>query len=621
MDKWWLTVSLGVDGPNLFSLPFPEATLSIGRGEECDLVLPNRRLSRVHLLLERKGKKASFRDAGSSTGLILEGKRVTEGELKVGQKLYLSKYAISFDCQAAKSEGNKTPETFDDGDNKDGGPTLDWQVFHSFLDKLRKLSEPKELLNSLLLGLVDIFKAERGFVLLRSKNNTLLPVATHRLSNAEKFVAISKTVYTRALESGNIVFVGNTLTDEWYIEASSYSLQDAARSIVCAPLSADGKTFGTIYIDSKNMLSTEQLPLFETVTDLAAEILRTGQTRKKLLAAEERVEAMQSLMYEDEKFVLGNSEASRQLKATLDMTAKEDVAILITGDTGTGKEMVARAIHQMSERRDQPFIPVNCAALPREIIEAELFGAEKGAYTGALARRVGRFELAANGTLFLDEIGELSPDVQVKLLRVLQEKKITRLGSTNPIPLDFRLLCATNRNLDEAVREGSFRQDFYYRINVFSIHLKALRERKEDIPELAEHFFKLFCLRLGKKLSKISDAAVEALLAHDWPGNIRELRNAIERAVVLEQSDVLRVDNLPMTIQQPTNNPIVESPQWLPTAMPPRYDDAKAAFDRLFIEQGLEQFGGVAELAKSSGITRSTIYRKMAKLGMDPEEY
>ena len=616
MDKKWLTVREGEAGGILFSIPLRDKSISIGRGEDCDVLLPSRRISRVHLTVEPIDGKVYFKDEGSSIGLTINGKRVDKGELIETTELCFANYAISLCSVAPEPERRK-----EDVVTQSQVASFDWAPFQLFWDKLRSLSEPRELLNDLLLGLVDIFKAQRGFVLLKEESDRLRPVATYRINNADRFVAISKTVYTRAIDSSSVVYVENTLTDDWYLEANSKSLQDAPRSIICKPLAAGGEIFGVIYLDSKDKLVAEELPIFETVTDMATEVLRSSQTREKLLEAQERVGAMNSLLNQDDKFVAGNSEASKQLESVLSMTAGQDVAILITGETGTGKEMVARSIHERSNRANGPFIPVNCAALPRDIIEAELFGAEKGAYTGATERRIGRFELASKGTLFLDEVGELAPEIQVKLLRVLQEKTVTRLGSATPISLDFRLLCATNRDLEQAVREGSFRQDFYFRINVFAVHLEPLRNRKDDILLLADHFLGLFCGRLGKKLKGISDEAKEVLLSHAWPGNIRELRNAMERAVVLERADIVQAANLPMGLGIDTLAVSSSQSSWLPSSMPDKYDEAKGAFDKLFIEEGLSRYGSVAELAKVAGITRSTIYRKMAKLGMDPEGY
>ena len=248
-------------------------------------------------------------------------------------------------------------------------------------------------------------------------------------------------------------------------------------------------------------MTESQIPLFETITGLAGELLAATKTREELLAAQHCLQAYDRLVWEGERLVLGSGEASEQIARSIKAAAPQDVTVLITGETGTGKEMVARALHRSSPRRLKPFVPVNCAALSRGTLEAELFGAEKGAYTGADELRLGRFEMASGGTLFLDEVGEIDTDVQVKLLRVLQDRKVTRLGGTRAIPLDFRLICATNRNLEEEMTLGNFREDLFYRINVFQIHLHPLRERLESIVPLAEHFLSTFTTQFGRTIA------------------------------------------------------------------------------------------------------------------------
>jgi transcriptional regulator with GAF, ATPase, and Fis domain len=225
------------------------------------------------------------------------------------------------------------------------------------------------------------------------------------------------------------------------------------------------------------------------------------------------------------------------------MVAGTDSSVLISGETGTGKELIARAIHDLSKRKDRPLIKVNCAALPAGLIESELFGHEKGAFTGAISRKIGRFELADGGTLFLDEIGDLPPGVQAKLLRVLQEHEFERVGGTQTIKVDVRLITATNRDLAKAVEENSFRTDLYYRLNVFPIHLPPLRERKEDIPLLTQYFINKYMTRMGKRIEKISQETMNRLIAYPWPGNIRELENIIERAVILSKGLILEIED------------------------------------------------------------------------------
>jgi DNA-binding NtrC family response regulator len=245
--------------------------------------------------------------------------------------------------------------------------------------------------------------------------------------------------------------------------------------------------------------------------------------------------------------------ASPAMQAVVDLVATvsaSDSTVLITGESGTGKEVVARAIHAASPRRYNPMVVVNCGALPEGILESELFGHEAGAFTGARARHKGKFESAEGGTVFLDEIGEVSPKVQVELLRVLEEKVVTRLGGTSPVPVDFRIISATNRDLQAAVKTGSFREDLYWRLNVVHVHIPPLRERPEDVPVLAEQFLAKFAQSMSRKPMRFSPEAQKALAAYPWPGNVRELQNAIERAVVVGRGDAVRAEDLPLRVTQ-----------------------------------------------------------------------
>jgi formate hydrogenlyase transcriptional activator len=252
-----------------------------------------------------------------------------------------------------------------------------------------------------------------------------------------------------------------------------------------------------------------------------------------------RQELDERSMFEE---IVGSSKPLRRMLDRMEKVAGTDSTVLITGETGTGKELVARAIHRRSRRAGRALITVNCAALPGTLIGSELFGHERGAFTGALQRRIGRFELADGGSIFLDEIGELSPEMQVALLRVLQEGEIERVGGAQTIRIDTRVIAATNRDLSEAVAAGTFRSDLFYRLNVFPIAVPALRERREDIPILVEYFVSRFAARLGKKFRSIEKGAMDRILAYPWPGNVRELQNVIERAVILSEGETLLVD-------------------------------------------------------------------------------
>ncbi len=281
--------------------------------------------------------------------------------------------------------------------------------------------------------------------------------------------------------------------------------------------------------------------------------------------------------------------------------AKSNSNILILGESGTGKELLARAIHNESPRANGPFVAVSCVALPETLLESELFGHEKGAFTDAISQKKGKFELAHGGTLFLDEIGDISPKLQLALLRVLEEREFTRVGGTQPIRVDVRIIAATNRDLKRAVDEGHFRDDLYYRLNVISIKIPPLRERKEDIPLLAQHFVEKFNIELGKRVERISEEAMKKLMAYHWPGNVRELENVIERAMVITKGSVIR----PEEIQLPTEE------------TPPAEDKSLRAVERAHILRVLEENNwNVQRSAQILGIDRVTLYNKMKRYGI-----
>jgi two-component system, NtrC family, response regulator HydG len=302
--------------------------------------------------------------------------------------------------------------------------------------------------------------------------------------------------------------------------------------------------------------------------------------------------------------VVGRSPAFRSTLDTLQQASPSSATILLTGESGTGKELAARLIHDGSPRSQGPFIPINCAAIPETILESELFGYERGAFTGAVARKEGRFERAHQGTLFLDEVGEMSPAVQVKLLRVLQEGEFERLGGKAPIRVDVRVVAATNKDLKKLVSENRFREDLYYRLNVVQVHLPALRERREDVPLLADHFLKAFARKNNKAVSGFTQAAMEKIERYAWPGNVRELENAIERAVVLCRTGQLDVIDLPESVRQGPEGSA--HAVFIPIGMPMEEVEMRV------IDETLRHTKGDKTLAAQLlGIATRTIYRKL----------
>jgi len=329
---------------------------------------------------------------------------------------------------------------------------------------------------------------------------------------------------------------------------------------------------------------------------------------KKLAEHQELVEENLSLRqrledhYRFENIIAKSSKMQRVIEV-IKIVAKSNATVLITGESGTGKELVARAIHSQSHRQGKPFVAVSCAALPESLLESELFGHEKGSFTGAYAQKKGKFEFANRGTLFLDEVGEMSANIQVHLLRVLEEKEFTRVGGNEPIKVDVRVISTTNKDLKRAIATGEFREDLYYRLNVVTIELPPLRERKEDVPLLAQHFLNKFALENQKEITGFSPEATEFLLGYDWPGNVRELENAIERAVILAKDSLITVADLPQeNISLARSAPIGKK--------------LKEAEKNHILNVLSETGGNYSEAARILGITRMTLYNKSREYGL-----
>ena len=341
---------------------------------------------------------------------------------------------------------------------------------------------------------------------------------------------------------------------------------------------------------------------YATGTDIDDRVRAEERTRNENLALREQID--RDSMFED---IVGSSEALRKVLRQVDKVAASDSTVLILGETGTGKELIARAIHKRSKRADRAFIGVNCAAIPPSLIASELFGHEKGAFTGATQRRMGRFESANGGTIFLDEVGDLPAEIQIALLRVLQEREVERVGSSRPIPVDVRVVAATHHDLNALVSEGKFRQDLLYRLNVVPIQMPPLRERVSDIPLLVEYFMDRFGKRAGKKFRTIDKNSLELFKAYDWPGNVRELQNVIERAVILSENDTLDVDQTWLK-REPGQNP----------ARPATLDGALVRQEKEMIEAALAEsqgrISGPAGAAAKLGLLARTLDSKIKRL-------
>ncbi len=415
-------------------------------------------------------------------------------------------------------------------------------------------------------------------------------------------------VVGRVLQTGQAERVDDVRADpRWNAEVDERS-GFRTRSLLCVPLTdGAGERLGAFEVMNKRdgAFTDRDVQTLQALAAQTSAAVQSVREREALLRSNAELEGQARLGAR----LVGKSPKIQALRGTVEGVARTNLPVLILGESGTGKDVVARAIHYGSPRQKQPFIPVNCAAIAETLLESELFGHEKGAFTGADTTRAGKFEAASGGTLFLDEVGDLSAGGQAKLLRVLEEKVVFRVGGTQPIAVDTRILAATNRNLADAVRAGKFREDLFYRLSVVTIELSPLRERREDILVLAEHFLEQFCRDAGRRTLKLSAEAKRRLEQHDWPGNVRELRNLLERVAYLCPTDRVEASDLAF-ILRPAGR---EEDRYGDLGLA----DATEEFERDYIKRAIERAGrNMSEAAKLLGLHRPNLYRKMKQLKM-----
>ncbi len=425
----------------------------------------------------------------------------------------------------------------------------------------------------------------------------------------------------RVVESGRAVVVPRISQEPSFLfrVTPRAELRERELSHVCAPLLVQGRAVGTLDVDLPFEPGRDYevtLQFFQVVATMVAQsvALRRRVDSEQRRLADENVHLRQELKERyDFSNIIGTSGPMRQVYQAIEQVARTGTTVILRGESGTGKELVAHAIHYNSPRANGPFVKVSCAALPETLIESELFGYEKGAFTGAHQTKKGRFELAAGGTLFLDEIGELSLATQVKLLRVLQEHEFERLGGTQPIRADVRLITATHRALERAIEEGTFRSDLYYRLNVFPIAIPPLRERKPDIVQLADHFLEKFAREHHKTIKRIATPAIDMLMSYHWPGNVRELINALERAVVVCDGQVIHAHHLPPTLQ---------TAEASGTMTVVSLGDAVEAYEKDLIQDALKSTRGIrAKAARLLHTTDRVLNYKIEKYGIDYQRF
>ena len=432
---------------------------------------------------------------------------------------------------------------------------------------------------------------------------------------------IGEGVIGRVVQTGKPAIVPRVSEEPAFLNRTGAISPEESRevSFVSVPIKLEKKVIGALSADkpySPHSYLEEDARLFSIIASLISQAVRLRQKaqeeRQRLIEENSRLVAELQDRFKPSN-IIGNSRAMQEVYDLIAQVSKSDATVLIRGESGTGKELVAHAIHYNSLRAGKPLIKVNCAALPETVIESELFGHEKGAFTGAISLRKGRFELADGGTLFLDEIGDLSPATQIKLLRVLQEREFERVGGVSTIKVDVRLIAATNRDLEELVGQGKFRQDLYYRLNVFPIHIPPLRERKTDILLLADHFVEKYSLANHKDVRRISTPAIDMLMVYHWPGNVRELENCVERAVLLSKDDVIHGHHLPPTLQ---------TAEASGTAFAGRLETTLAEVERELILDALKSArGNMGKAARLLGVSERIMGLRVRKYRLSPTRF
>ncbi|MFQ5706637.1 MAG: sigma 54-interacting transcriptional regulator [bacterium] len=466
-------------------------------------------------------------------------------------------------------------------------------------------------------GLIESTGAERGLIILFDRHGKVRFQTARNLKREEleqpKY-EISRSIIGKVKDEQAAVYSRNACEEPTF-QASQSVIKLNILSVICLPLLRDGEVFGEIYLDNRTVRGAFKPENFQFAQKFAEFISIAAYHALERQQLQSNVHALQRELRQRFDFgaIVGNHPATVEILELIAQVADTDATILLSGESGTGKELLARALHSNSRRSDKPFVPINCGALPENLLESELFGHVRGAFTGATENKVGWFERAYGGTIFLDEIGEMSPAMQVKVLRILQTGEFSPVGSTVVRACDVRVVAATNKNLLQLIKEGRFREDLYYRLNVIGIDMPPLRERKSDIAVLAQHFIHSFGQKYNKKNLCLSEKAKTQLFLYDFPGNVRELENIIQRAVILAKGEQIETDHLPADLS------VSEEGEEL------SFKSAKQRvvqrFEREYIiDRLMKSRGNISQAARASEMAVKNFFDKMKKYGIDPKD-
>jgi Nif-specific regulatory protein len=491
----------------------------------------------------------------------------------------------------------------------------------TLLNKVKR--DLKSNLEPVIALLANYLTAEKVILTILNRSNLQISIeVAYGLTEEEQSRGIYKVgegIIGSVVQSGKAIVIPNILENDNYLNKTKMVKGSKNLSFICVPIKEENEIVGTLSIHriyNQHITISEDSRILSIVGSMIAQAVRTRQEYSEEIEhlQEENIKLHNELKERIHPAgIIGNSGKMQMVFELIERVAPTDTTVMIRGESGVGKELIADALHYGSLRANKPFIKVNCAALPESLIESELFGHERGAFTGANIMRKGRFEAAECGTIFLDEIGDLPSTTQIKLLRILQEREFERVGSTKSIKIDVRIICATNRNLEELISKNEFREDLYYRINVFPVFIPPLRERLNDIPGLADHFIAKFNMSQNKTIKRVSSSAIDMLMVYHWPGNIRELENCIERACILSNDNVIRSGNLPPTLQTAISSK---------TKSVGTLDVVVSRVEKqMLLDSLISTKGNLAKAADILGITERMMGIRIKKYEIDPKRF
>jgi transcriptional regulator with GAF, ATPase, and Fis domain len=622
---------LAVSGPLKDSaFPLSQDEITIGRDAANVVSVTDPSVSRRHCLLRQEDGRFQVRDLGSRNATLVNGLAVQEHWLRHGDESGVGDSSFLFLAEEGDHATPGSTVEFDDHLTAETTVLYPSDVVYLQPDRLVRelpatsgmarnlnallkisrivhaIRDLDELQGQLLDLIFEVVPAGRGAILLADREGQQFDslYARTRHPGQDRLVSISRTVARKVLAQG-IAILGSDVPASGGLRDVESLVASQVRSLLCVPLTVFQRVIGCIYLDNTNSaarLQKDHLQLVAAIAGISAVALENARRLQWLEQENERLNAEVA----QDRGLIGDSPRMKEVYQFLSRAAPSESTVLIEGESGTGKELVARALHRNSPRFNKPFMAINCAAIPEALLESDLFGHERGAFTGAAAMKKGRLEVASGGVVFLDEIGDLAPGLQVKLLRVLQEREFQRVGGNHTIKVDIRLLAATNRDLEEAVRTGAFRQDLYYRLAVVKLTMPALRDRKDDVPMLARHFVQKYGKRSNTKPKPISREAMACLVEHDWPGNVRELENAIERALLMGISDMVLPEDLPESLLEGSPSPEMTEA---------KYHAAVKQLKKQLILDAVESAGGnYVEAAKILGVHPNYLHRLIRNL-------